>query len=91
MAERAGLVITADEMARLSPQQRADAIEKAALRSWEEVPEPFKTEVFETAAVLGAQRCERANRQFAYQATLRSDRHSLETASNRSMYTVTNL
>jgi hypothetical protein len=60
MAEKAGLTITADEMARLSPQQRADAIEKATVRSWEEVPEAFKSEVFETAAVLGAQRRERA-------------------------------
>jgi hypothetical protein len=60
MAEKQRITITAAQMAAMSPQARSDAIEDATVRSWEEVPEPFKSEVFETAAALGTQRRERA-------------------------------
>lgn len=48
--------ITAAEMASMTPQQRAEAIEEGRAKSWEDVPEPFRSEVLATAAELGEQR-----------------------------------
>ena len=47
-------VLTAAEMDSMSPQERADAIEAGRARSWDDVPEPFRTEVLRTATALGA-------------------------------------
>jgi len=56
MAESAEFVVTAAEMDKLSPQQRADAVAAATAHSWDEVPEPFRSEVLATARTLGEQR-----------------------------------
>ena len=53
-------VITAAEMARMTPQQRADVVDASICHSWDEVPEPFRTQVMETAREL-AQRFRRAD------------------------------
>lgn len=45
-------VITAAEMARMTPQQRADAVDAATCHSWDDVPEPFRSQVLETARDL---------------------------------------
>lgn len=45
-------VITAAEMARMTPQQRADAVDAATCHSWDDVPEPFRSQVLETAREL---------------------------------------
>jgi len=42
-------VITAAEMAQMTPQQRSDAFDASICRSWDEVAEPFRIEVLETA------------------------------------------
>ena len=42
-------VITAAEMAQMTPQQRADAVDAGTCRSWDDVSEPFRTQVLETA------------------------------------------
>ena len=52
-------VVTASEMDQMSPQQRADLIDAAIVRSWDDVPASFKAEVLETASVIGRQRRER--------------------------------
>lgn len=52
--------ITATEMDKMSPQERADAVDAATTRSWDDVPEPFRSEVLETARVLGQHRRQRA-------------------------------
>jgi hypothetical protein len=49
-------VITAAEMAAMTPQQRADVIEAGHVRSWHDVDERFTTEVLAAAIELGAQR-----------------------------------
>ncbi len=49
-------VITADEMDKMTPQERADAVDSAMVRSWDDVPEPFRSEVLATAKTLGQQR-----------------------------------
>jgi hypothetical protein len=49
-------VITADEMDKMTPQERADAVDSAMVRSWDDVPEPFRSEVLATARTLGQQR-----------------------------------
>jgi hypothetical protein len=46
-------IITAEEMDEMSPQERADAIDSATVTSWDEVPEPFRSEVLATAAFFG--------------------------------------
>ncbi|MEK7426327.1 MAG: hypothetical protein AAB131_21090 [Actinomycetota bacterium] len=48
--------ITAAEMDKLSPQERADAIEAGRARSWDDVGDVFKADVLATASELGAQR-----------------------------------
>jgi hypothetical protein len=48
--------ISAAEMDKMSPQQRADAVEAGRATSWDDVSEAFKAEVLATASELGAQR-----------------------------------
>jgi len=38
--------ISAADMDRMTPQERADAVNASILRSWDEVPEPFRSKVF---------------------------------------------
>jgi hypothetical protein len=52
-------IITADELDRMSPQERADAVDSGIVRSWDEVPEAFKSKVLATARLLGEQRRQR--------------------------------
>ncbi len=42
-------VITAAEVAQMTPEQRADAFDASVCRSWDDVSEPFRTQVLETA------------------------------------------
>ncbi len=56
MADKAKAIITAAEMDKMTPQERADAVDAATVRSWDEVPEPFRSEVLATACALGQQR-----------------------------------
>jgi hypothetical protein len=49
-------ITTAAEMDRMTPQERADAVDAALVRSWDDVPEPFRSEVLATARSLGEQR-----------------------------------
>ena len=42
-------MITAAEVAQMTPQQRADAFDASVCRSWDDVSEPFRTQVLETA------------------------------------------
>jgi hypothetical protein len=53
-------IITAAEMDKMTPRERADAVDSSIVRSWDDVPEPFRTEVQETARRLGQQRRARA-------------------------------
>jgi hypothetical protein len=55
MADRHTL-ITAAEMDKMSPQERADAVDASTVRSWEEVPADFRAEVLATARTLSEQR-----------------------------------
>ena len=50
------VTLSSAEMAAMTPQARADAVDAATVRSWDEVPEPFRSEVLSTALALGAQR-----------------------------------
>ena len=50
--------ITADEIDKMTPQERADAVDSAMVRSWDDVPEPFRSGVLATARTLGQQRRE---------------------------------
>jgi hypothetical protein len=56
MADKAKAIITAAEMGKMTPQERADAVDSATVRSWDEVPEPFRSELLATARLLGQQR-----------------------------------
>ncbi len=60
MADNAKTIITARDMDKMSPQQRADAVDAATARSWDEVPEAFRSEVLAAAQELGQQRRLRA-------------------------------
>ena len=53
-------IITAAEMDKMTPQERMDAIVAGAAHSWDEVPEPFRSEVLATARLLSEQRRQRA-------------------------------
>ena len=59
MADSSKMVMTAAEMDKMTPQQRTDAVTAATAQSWEEVPEPFQSEVLATARALGEQRRKR--------------------------------
>jgi hypothetical protein len=49
-------VITAEELDKMSPQERADAVDAGIVRSWDEVPKAFKEKVLSTARLLGEKR-----------------------------------
>lgn len=49
-------LITAADMDRMSPQERADAVDAATVHSWDEVDPTVRDEILETARELGAQR-----------------------------------
>jgi hypothetical protein len=53
-------IITAAEMDKMTPQERMDVIVAGTARSWDEVPEPFRSEVLATARLLSEQRRKRA-------------------------------
>ncbi len=44
---------SAADMAQMTPQERADVVAAATCHSWDEVPEPFRSEVLATARELG--------------------------------------
>ena len=44
--------ISAADMDRMTPNERADAVNASICHSWDEVPEPFRTRVLETAREL---------------------------------------
>lgn len=48
--------MTAAEMDRMTPQQRADAVDASVVRSWDDVDPEFRERVLETARMLDAQR-----------------------------------
>ena len=49
-------LITAADMDRMTPQERADAVDAGTIRSWDDVPEPFRSEVLATAQELSERR-----------------------------------
>jgi hypothetical protein len=53
-------IITAAEMDRMTPQERADAIDASIIRDLNDVSESFRAEIMETAKILGEQRRARA-------------------------------
>jgi hypothetical protein len=53
-------IITAADMDRMTPQERADAVDASEVRSWDDVAETLKARVFETARRLGDKRRQRA-------------------------------
>ena len=52
-------IVTAAEMDKLTPQERADVVDASEIRSWDEVPDTFKERVFDTARRLGDERRQR--------------------------------
>ncbi len=54
MAEH-GRVITASEMDKMTPQERADAVDAAVRRSWDEVDPDFRDRALAEARILNAQ------------------------------------
>jgi hypothetical protein len=53
-------IITAAEMDRMTPQERADAIDASIIRDLNDVSESFRAEIMATAKILGEQRRARA-------------------------------
>ena len=49
-------IVTAAEMDRMTPQQRADAVDASVVRSWDDVDPEFREGVLNTARMLDAQR-----------------------------------
>jgi hypothetical protein len=49
-------VVTAAELAEMTPQERSDLVAASTVTRWDEVPEPFRSFVQDTARVLGEQR-----------------------------------
>jgi len=49
-------IITAGEMEPMTPQERADTVQAGCVRSWDDVREPFRSEVTAIAKTLGDQR-----------------------------------
>ena len=49
-------IITAADMDRMSPQERADAVDASQVNDWSEVDPAFRDAALETARELGAQR-----------------------------------
>ena len=54
MAEH-GKVITASEMDKMTPQERADALDAAIRRNWDEVDPDFRDRALAEARILNAQ------------------------------------
>ena len=52
--------ISAADMDKMTPQERADAVDASEVKSWDEVPPAVKARVFETARRLGDKRRLRA-------------------------------
>ena len=52
-------IVTAAEMDKLTPQERADVVDASEVRSWHELPDVLKERVFETAQRLGDERRQR--------------------------------
>ena len=50
-------IVTAAEMDRMSPQERADAIDASVVRDWNRVPPTLRREIVATAHRLDAERC----------------------------------
>ena len=48
--------MTAAEMDRMTPQQRADAVDASVVGSWDDVDPEFRERVLKTARMLDAQR-----------------------------------
>jgi hypothetical protein len=53
-------IITAAEMDRMTPQERADAVDASIIRDLNDVSESFRAEILATAKMLGEQRRARA-------------------------------
>jgi hypothetical protein len=53
-------VITAAEMDRMTPQERADVVDASIVRDLKDVSESFRAEIVATAKMLGEQRRARA-------------------------------
>lgn len=49
-------IITAAEMDKMTPQERADAVEAGRAASWADVSDAFRADVLATASKLGAER-----------------------------------
>ena len=49
-------IVTAAEMDRMSPQERADAIDASVVRDWNRVPPTLRREIVATAHRLDAER-----------------------------------
>ena len=54
-----GRIVTATEMDKMTPEQRADVVDIAMVQSCDDVPEPFKSRVLAIASELGASRRQR--------------------------------
>ena len=52
-------IITAADLEKMSPQERADTVTASRVKSWDDVPEPFRSEVLAEAKRLGEQRRQR--------------------------------
>jgi hypothetical protein len=53
-------IVTAADLEKMSPQERADVVGAAVVTDWSEVPETFREMVNATARRLGEQRRSRA-------------------------------
>ncbi len=49
-------IITPAEMEQMTPQERADAVAAGRASSWDDVPEPFRSDVLAEARRLGEER-----------------------------------
>lgn len=50
------MVVTVQDMDRMTPAERADAVAAATVTSWDEVPEPLRSQVLAQAVEFGRQR-----------------------------------
>ena len=53
-------IVTAADLERMTPQERADVIDASVVTDWNDVPESFRTQIDATARRLGEQRRARA-------------------------------
>jgi hypothetical protein len=51
--------VSAAEMDSMTPQERADVVDAGVARSWDDVPEPFKSRVLANARLAAAKRRKR--------------------------------